>query len=53
MSPHYFWLLQQSKEFLKGYDDACALLNRDKNQCDEYLRGYDKAQSDNERRDYA
>jgi len=46
-------LALQSAEFKRGYDDACALLPRDKKQSAEYLRGYDQARNDIEYHDYA
>ena len=53
MTPYQFWLAEQSDEFLRGYDDACLTLKRDKTQSKEYLRGFDKAQDDMAQNDHA
>ena len=53
MTPYYFWLNAQGAEFCKGYDDYCAGTERDKAKSKEYLRGYDKAQDDSDKNDYA
>lgn len=53
MTPYQFWLAEQSDEFLRGYDDACRTLKRDRTQSKEYLSGFDKAQDDMAQNDYA
>ena len=53
MSLYQFWLAKQGAEFLRGYDDACESLSRDKNKSAEYLRGFDKALDDMTQNDHA
>jgi hypothetical protein len=43
---------EESTDFKKGYEAACLCMNRDQSKSRDWLRGFDKAQEDNEQGDF-